>query len=145
MMNSHLGCGWRLSYLGIAAHSRLAQAELQTRILRGTLVVLSTIVTFLAIAPRPAQAQATFGNFGIPTPSQRFLGEGRARFEQEIRNLQTPPNLQPLLTIDDDAYIQDDLLQLEDPRFHSENIPTGAIESPSVSPGQPTTDPELHL
>lgn len=75
-----------------------------------------------------AQAQAEFGNFGITTPSERFRLEGHDRIEQEIRRLQSPPETDNLLTVDES--VPEQRLQLEDPRFHPESLP---LDEPSGS------------
>lgn len=103
-----------------------------------TLIILSAIGALLLIDLKPAQAQARFGNFGITTPAQRFFSAGREQVEREIRHLQTPDSAtQNLLTVDDDVYIQNDLLclevlnpelmHLEPPDSRSEEIPSGTI------------------
>lgn len=145
MMNHYQGYSWYSSQWKIADNQPLARTETQTKICKATLVVLSTIVTLLVTDLKPVQAQSAFGNFGIPTPSQRFLEAGRAQLEREIRILQTLPAAPPLLTIDRDVYIQDDLLQLEDPQFHSGNLPSGEIDLPVVPLASPMTDSRSHL
>jgi hypothetical protein len=88
----------------------------------GVFVVLGSIAAgFLLGFNTVAQAQAEFGNFGITTPSERFRSEGQNRIEQEIRRLQSPLETDNLLTVDES--VQEQLLQLEDPRFRPESLP----------------------
>lgn len=148
MTNHSSERGWCSSYFEITDRYSSNRTGTQTKIRRAVLIVVSTIVTLLVIDLKPVQAQSNFsnfGNFGIPTPSQRFLGEGRAQLEQEIRNLQTPLSSQPLLNIDRDAYIQDDLLRLEDPQFHSGNSSLEEIDLPIIPSERTMTGSRRHL
>ncbi|WAL59051.1 hypothetical protein [Thermocoleostomius sinensis] len=103
-------------------HLRWCNCSTQ-RLSQGTVVVLASIAaTSLWGFNTAAQAQAAFGNFGITTPSERFRQEGQQRIEQEIDRLYAPLT-ETLLTIDDRVNIQEDLLQLEDLRWHLLDIP----------------------
>jgi hypothetical protein len=99
-----------------------------------TLAFLLSIVLSPLIGLQSVQAQAGFGNFGIPTPSQRFSEEGRTQLEREIHRLQSPQqNSEDVLKIDAMVYKQqEDLIRLEDPRLHPESLPS----EPGTKPGK---------
>lgn len=98
------------------------------------MTLLLTIAILLLADFSSAHAQAKFGNFGIETPAQRFFREGREQLEEETRRLQTPEDASAgLLTIDRDVDPQENLLRMEDPRFHSQPSP---LPGDSVAPSE---------
>ena len=106
---------------------------------RGSLLLLWPIALLLLADSSSAQSQErfdnsnNFGNFGIETPGQHFLREGREQFEEEIHQLQTfDRTSEGLLTIDDNVNPQENLLPFEDPCFHP--TPSSSPDSSPINP-----------